>query len=542
MPLKIGEGKDWLDNKFNDNNIFLKRFYDIFGPDNAKDNGGSMNAGNLLNTIPLELKINDDKNNNDYKAFIVLAIFKSLLLKPDVTNFNTLDWNKIKKENSNFCRGWLYQLYVSDRSFICKYETDKTNIYLFSHSGLARNIIEKAPSIYDELIGLFKSKTNLYNLLTDVSYYYNKPTLTGGYYADDKTYLKIKVEEINNYFNSKIKTVLDDESYQKLPTPDMLFLMCMVTILDSKELQAKFPKKFDNLDFGKLELLTPVQSGFGIMRNKEYNFFVEGYNLYQIFGHKPLGFGTTINFIKKNENTRLLLIILDTSNTFRATSIDKNYKESYNYFEINSSSNPKNTSNINIIEDTDKNKDGKQNFEFLKFDITNNKNNEISNKFYYSSDLNINNIQIEENKIDGEFRNYIRKANGNETYQVNFHGYKERANERDFIFSINYGAYDKSLFYLNKKDFEYFFNTSIKVSTSVPIKVPTSVPTSVPPKVTPSVSTSVPIKVPTSVPIKVPTSVPPSVPPSVPDIIKNGGYYEKYLKYKNKYLQLKNII
>ena len=490
LPLKIGEGKDWLDNKFDDKNIFLKRFYDIFGPDNAKNNGGSMNAGNLLNTIPLEIgilniipsKLNENEI-MDYKAFIVLAIFKSLLLKPEKELWNTHCFDELYKFDSSFCKGWLYQLYVSDRSFICKYEINdiKKNIYLFSHGGLTRNIIEKAPSIYDELIKLFESKTNLYNLLTNADYFYDKLTLTGGYYTEDKTYtatyLKTKVEKINTYFNSKIKNVLDDEKYEKLPTPDMLFLMCMVTILDSKELQAKFPEKFDNLNFGKLELLTPVQPGFGIMRNNNYNFFVEDYCLYQIFGHKPLGFGTTIDLIKKNENTKLFLVILDTSNTFRATSIDNDYNKSYNFFTINPSINPYNRTYINIVNDNPNFKI--INFSDNKFKITEDKIDDKKNKFFHSKGLDISKTIVLFNFINKTFENYIMKANGNEIYQVNFHG----TYITNVIFSINYGLYDKSLFYLNNEDFLHFFNLKN---------------------------------------------------------LTGGAYYEKYLKYKNKYLQLKN--
>jgi len=76
----VGQGKNWTVYPEYKDQPFYDRFLEIFGADNAKDNGGTMSAQNLLETIPHEIGIvgNADK---DYKAFVVLAIFKSMLLK-----------------------------------------------------------------------------------------------------------------------------------------------------------------------------------------------------------------------------------------------------------------------------------------------------------------------------------------------------------------------------------------------------------------------------------------------------------------------------
>ena len=71
----VGSKKDWTSKTDYTSQPFFARFTEIFGGDNVK---GTMSADNLLYTIHYEIGINS--KDEDYNAFIVLAIFKSMLL------------------------------------------------------------------------------------------------------------------------------------------------------------------------------------------------------------------------------------------------------------------------------------------------------------------------------------------------------------------------------------------------------------------------------------------------------------------------------
>ena len=83
------KGKDW---NYTKQDTFHQRYLNIFGADINKpdDNTGTMSAQNTINTFYHELKILhsgfvEEENNiepndlNDYKAFVVLSIYRSLL-------------------------------------------------------------------------------------------------------------------------------------------------------------------------------------------------------------------------------------------------------------------------------------------------------------------------------------------------------------------------------------------------------------------------------------------------------------------------------
>ena len=488
---------------------FLNRFNEIFGADNSI---GTMSADNLLHTIPLELVITDGKiqsmNNkseksiekiNDYKAFIVLAIFNSMLINQEPTlKFPTLN---IETLNSSSFKGWLYKLLTESK--VCDYKIDEGKIYIFSHGGITFELIKK----YKE-VESFKEKLtgDLKNVLTDADKIIYK---TGGYYNNKNEKTKyITLEELKNniiQINEIYKTTINNifvNGTQSEPDQNMLFLLAMTAPLNCDNLSKKLidTKLIDTkLTCFNTEMYSPVQPGFGMMRNPDNNFFIEKFNIYQIFGHKPIGFGTTVDLIENN-NDKVLLVILDTSNTFRGTPDNADSKTSYNYLEIIKNKNPIIYSNIDLkINDKQNPKNIMvQPFNGITFEKLTTEH--TKNKFYTSDTSKIINIKQE---INNNFIDILKKTKTNSNnFNINMHGilYTEDNKPINFIFSINTihntfpAMFEKSLFNLKTDEFKIFMNLPKTDKNNNFMNLPKTV----------------------------------------------GRYFDKYIKYKNKYLQLKN--
>jgi len=203
--------------------FFEKRFLKIFGADTKV---GTMSADNLLETIPTELGL-FIKDNNDFNAFIVLAVFKSMLLETKLNlpdTFGALIFPKEHLNQSKF-RGFLYKMYTDDKNNmiihkcvcgmlnnnfceckegLCNCQENK-NMYLFSHGGVSSNIIDK--NTIDEISKVLyddnRSKS-LKEKLRDA----NKVLLTGGYYSlqqkvENKTSKDIE-DKINLFNKTKL--------------------------------------------------------------------------------------------------------------------------------------------------------------------------------------------------------------------------------------------------------------------------------------------------------------------------------------------------
>jgi hypothetical protein len=325
---KNWNGKDWT----NDTNIFLKRFYDIFGADNAKDNGGTMSAQNLLKTIPLELGLHS--KNDDYNAFVVLAIFNSMLQKyeQNITTTTTITWDNLTKTNSSFCKGWLYKLYTT--SNVCECLEINNKLFLFSHGGITTQLITEIDKVVAYKNKLMEENNDLKNLLTNADTFLQHFTKQkGGYYGNtnnsiNETKIKQSIDTINRIFKESINNILNN-TINPIPNGDMLFILSMSAPFNCT---TKFPQNNEALCAGTIDttIYSPIQPGYnGVRKN---NFVSPGKTIYQIFGHQPVGFGTTIDLVEK-DNNKTFLINLDTSNSFRGSAT--NNGESKNYIEIN---------------------------------------------------------------------------------------------------------------------------------------------------------------------------------------------------------------
>lgn len=337
--------------------FFEKRFIKIFGPDTSK---GTMSAGNLLKTIPKELRLYNESN-NDYNAFIVLAVFKSMLLKP----INPKE--AIRKEFSTYTspptqnqfRGFLYKMFTDPKNNMiihkcvcgnffsknhceckdgtCKLCEDKENLYLFSHGGVTSEIIQE--NTLEKISQIFENESSLKlkEKLTDAN-----QVLTGGYYHSmNPNRNLINVEDIINkikLFNETMKTVIQkvlDEDYikQKTPSNNMLLLLIASATFDCSSFETKIKATKESLckDIGILNKKSDITSTMaGIKRLREKNVFFKNGTIYNIFGHNPNGFFPTIDLFENKSRTKkddiinkTYLINLDTSNTFLTTSANK---------------------------------------------------------------------------------------------------------------------------------------------------------------------------------------------------------------------------
>jgi hypothetical protein len=112
--------KFWKKDDNYSDNFFLDRFNEIFGADPTV---GTIGAQNLLYTIPYEINNNnlpigiELTTGDDFRAFIVLAVFRSMCLKAPKVKFNNIfsivfeKPSLIKKTNTSHYKGWLYNLY-----------------------------------------------------------------------------------------------------------------------------------------------------------------------------------------------------------------------------------------------------------------------------------------------------------------------------------------------------------------------------------------------------------------------------------------------
>ena len=313
---------------------FLTRFNEIFGADN---NIGTMSAGNLLYTIPNELgKYYNYKDKEDYLAFIVLAVFKSMLIKNiDVNHYNKIFLLENLKtiNNTKEIQGLLYKLY--NKCNAIKYINDNTNHFIFSHGGVSKDLINDPTPILNSYNQLGINNYELYTYLTNADKFY-KAKQIGGYYdnslelfdattttGNNKIEYSIKI--INKTIKDSLKRTLDSKNILKIPNNDVLFLLIMTAPFNCTD----YVGKLDPTKSGKkmCESLnksitarnySPILPGVKDLRKLVFG--IKNNTVYQIIGHVPSGYSSTIDYFEDNiNNSKSVVVNLDTSNTFLGT-------------------------------------------------------------------------------------------------------------------------------------------------------------------------------------------------------------------------------
>ena len=308
--------------------FFEKRFNKIFGTDPAV---GTMGADNLLKTIPMELGLYNESL-SDYNAFIVLAVFKSMLQKKTFTDEGRILHNILYPTDSpsvlppvsqSIFKGLLYTLFTQPKNNMIITRKDSNGTYLFSHGGVNSEIIERNTlQELNEILNDPKSQ-NFRNMITDY-------TQKGGYYMKVPVYDDSVLQERIKNFNKVMKEVLGrifEEDYKvlKKPSPNILFVLLATSQSTCKSIYKRISSE-EAVD--KCKDLGILNSSFrstmaGIRELRDKNkIFYHGAKLFNIFGHNPNGFGPTVDLFENGTN-KTYLVNLDNSNTFLSSPLNR---------------------------------------------------------------------------------------------------------------------------------------------------------------------------------------------------------------------------
>jgi hypothetical protein len=537
--------------KYNSDPFFLKRFKEIFTD--------SMGAGNMLNTIYLELqqmediiitkknKLSSDYNYfnfnfnpddgkvlDDHKAFIIFIIFNRMLHNPNLT-LSTI-------YNTNPFHGLLYKLYSRDNTKLCHYENIDNNIYIYSHGGLTKRLLDTE-----------KINSNLKIIIDNLEEFSerietNSPKLFSNKIKsipENELTLEKKINYINNFYKEIIIKIFNSRDIKNY----IQFLLALSAPTKCVENINKGTKC--NVDEFNTELQSPILAGFRNMRKDVY--YETGKTIYQIFGHQPVGFAATIDLFTEN-NAKTYLINLDSTNSFTGTKFNKGNSESI-FKIIGGVPSIKSKFNIDIDIDIDIDEDKKS---FKTYDPNHHtyyllkiieektqlvvegekklviKRKTPLGKNYISKDISLRDESILIEKNISEFDDILTKVtklNQNNTdFVINFHGYSNSF----FYFTItNSGidaegkfnlveSFNKSFYILNIKDMNSFFEVPPLSHQSRSVK---------------GIQDSL-----KSRRVKGPKFAPKSndnSKPSPKSFLKIDNYEQKYLKYKQKYMKLK---
>lgn len=305
--------------------FFERRFYKIFGTDPAV---GTMGADNLLQTIPIELGLYEESL-PDYNAFVVLAVFKSMLQKVSFNDRDRKLHNLLYNHNlspvisQSIFKGLLYTLFIDDKNNMIITRKDSANTYLFSHGGVNSEIIERNTLQELDLMLNNPISKEFIEKITDA-------TQIGGYYKNTT----VDIDKPIQNFNFKMKEVLNrifDEDYKvlKKPSSNILFVLLSTSSSNCESIYSKILSKEEaEVKCKELGILNSsfrsTMAGIKELRSKNKIFYngTNGTKLFNIFGHNPNGFGPTVDLFENGTN-KTYLVNLDNSNTFLSSSINR---------------------------------------------------------------------------------------------------------------------------------------------------------------------------------------------------------------------------
>jgi hypothetical protein len=554
-----------LSNKY----FFYKRFQEIFGTDNLM---GTMGAENLLLTIPIELGFTDsvldniissntseninERIYNDFRAFIVLAVFNSMFVSENrkVYNFPTDKLNNPETISTNEFKGLYYNLFSNPKNSFCKYlikeNMIKNNIFLLSHGGISYDMV-KHDSVMEQRIRLTSNSAYIdTSTNADIMNWWDINKF-GGYYNNQKdgnimdvNTLISRLNNINTIFKEHIDAILKNDNIIS-PNKELLFLFSFFGISPNLKKNAKnlssINDKFNDVKdiydpTSKPPIMPPsMMPGFREIGRIGKNLFINDYVLYNIFGHQPNGMSSVIDLFEhtKEDKTKYQTfeINLDTSNSFTTTNMCDLNIWNNNYLPLLSINN-NNTgfmdlllrSQININQNYDKETKKETLKEIDEIDLD--KMLIIDDTIHYSKNFKKEDTLIFNNQIDisnilllndiRRFKKNIKKADGS-IITINFNGSASQLrpnnepginfadkningyhyNDKDNLFYIisltsNKAGFSRNMYILNYNDKEEFIKKTQETFLN--------------------------------------------------DAFTGGNsYYKKYLKYKNKYLELKKL-
>ena len=267
-------------------------------------------------------------------------------------------------------------------------------------------------------------------------------------------------------------------------------------------------KKQKNIKYD-MSFASPIMAGILNLRVRESLFTITDKELYQFFGHKPVGISTTVDLIKFVSETKkeskepkehyTTLVNLDISNTFTTTTLNP-LTPSTIYNRVDIKQEPDGSDQIllntditlNIYKLDEQDKLNKQNKFFDGTDkqifnisdetqpfIKNNNPKYYANKILYSADFGNKDpaffvITITDLNISStEFRNNIQKLS---MQNIFYHGTTTQDNKLFHVFTYmddptNPTNFVKTIFILNQTDFDLVSEYITKLAQSVADKI-----------------------------------------------------------------------
>jgi len=342
-------------------------------------------------------------------------------------------------------------------------------MYLFSHGGVSNNIIFDNTLV--KLEEALKKSTQLKEKLTNA-----QNIQSGGYYKTESK-SKLKSDEIEGRitsFNQKIKNTIKAifDEYQTenhthlIPSDNMLLLLIASAPFDCISYINKIKGNqsiCSNLDIlNTSSYLTSTMAGIKNLRKQKSMFYKQG-NLYNIFGHDPNGFFSTIDLFE-NGASKTYLINLDTSNTFLSTKDIAKTNKTSSYLRIDDKD-VSIHSNVNIKAGEteiliDQNpiksletSDDSANLKIISF------TNEATKNSFITGGLS--NILIN-SKVNDELNGHIRRIGENEN--IFYHGFLSKDKVKYILLTYNrppkHPIYPRCLVVLSQTDFNNIFPIS----------------------------------------------------------------------------------
>jgi hypothetical protein len=300
-------------------NFFYNRFIDVFQI--------SMGAGHLLDTILVELhrgKILENTIVNDKKAFIVFLVFNRMLNTKTTTNILggaiTSSLNTSLVTSLDSLNGILIKLY--QKSSICFSEVIGEKLYIFSHGGIQLEMLD----------GI---NYNFQNILLNVGFSHSDLTELLPEETDIISYYQRQVQKINKYYElaiTKLLALLKNYSADKKNIKKLIdsadkknikklidFLLTLCAPVKCTEITTGANSVCQNNTSMDTEKISPIIPGLQNMRKSYRNAtksstkVVHNY-ITLVFGHHPFGYGGFADIFGK-----IIFVGLDTSNSFNST-------------------------------------------------------------------------------------------------------------------------------------------------------------------------------------------------------------------------------
>jgi hypothetical protein len=452
------QSTDLSGKKTTKNNIFHNRFIDLFSE--------SMGASNVLYTIPLELGIKLDKE-DDYYAFVVLVVYNSLLNKQKPQcGYRSIQFDK-EFENSRMFSGLLFSVFSNMKLIEYKYIKETMTDYFFSHGGITEEFYNKHGQLYaywDFILKQYGStRVEISRSSSDTSVHqihdeFVNPKLINF------------VSECNRFMKDVIYNSFTDTS----PLAHIMVLLYLISVVKCEDgtLVPCTDNPFEENNF------MPIMPGFREMITKYLPF--EDYSVkyqgksnsnyitvtkirnsivkrFNVFGHQPVGFSPMVKLV---DNDRVVLINLDTSNSFLNTTLNES---SLSYLYIDNDS-------THIVSNIRFNSSDIEEYNNLKFDTLVPATKLVGEKLVPITKLIVStnifrntnfNLEVTNLVNDNQELKGMSTIDESTTKKVIFHGKIIINKITYYAFTISYSLestdYSQTFFILNISDLQTFF-------------------------------------------------------------------------------------